>query len=50
MISAFARAARVFSSKEYLRIAEKCAGFIKEHMYRNKDGVLLRSAYREENG
>ena len=50
MISAFARAGSVLVDHTYLIAAEKCADFIRQHMYRDKDGVLLRSAYRDDKG
>lgn len=46
MISAFARAAKVFGDEDFISVASKCAEFIQEHMYRKADGILLRSSYR----
>ncbi|HEU4365157.1 MAG TPA: hypothetical protein VFT13_06785 [Candidatus Krumholzibacteria bacterium] len=46
MISAFARAAQVFDSKEYLESARAAAAFIKRELYDAKSGVLLRR-YRD---
>jgi len=42
MISAFARAYQVLQNERYLVIATGAAQFIREHLYREKDGVLLR--------
>ncbi len=50
MIGAFARAGSVLGDHTYLIAAEKCAEFIRQHMYRNVDGILLRSAYRDDRG
>ena len=46
MISAFARAARVLDDSTYLEDACRAANFLRQHLYREADGILLRS-YRE---
>ncbi len=46
MISAFARASQTLGDATYLATAQRAAGFIRQHLYRNADGILLRS-YRE---
>lgn len=45
-ISAFARAYRVLDETKYLNAARAAAGFIKTKLYREADGILLRS-FRE---
>ncbi len=46
MISAFARASRVLDDPTYLEDARRAADFLRQHLYRDADGILLRS-YRE---
>ena len=46
MISAFARASRVLDDPAYLDDARRAADFLRQHLYRPDDGILLRS-YRE---
>ena len=46
MISAFARAAQVLEDWNYRTIAVRAAAFLRQHLYREADGILLRS-YRE---
>ena len=46
MISAFARASRVIDDPSYSETAHRAADFIRQHLYRPEDGILLRS-YRE---
>ncbi len=46
MISAFARASRVLDDPTYLEDARRAADFLRQHLYREADGILLRS-YRE---
>src|SRR4029077_13510177 len=46
MISAFARAARVFNEPRYLKIATQAAGFVRTKLYRQNDNMLLRT-YRD---
>ena len=46
MISAFARASRVLDDPTYLDDARRAADFLRQHLYRAADGILLRS-YRE---
>ncbi len=49
MVSAYARAFQVLGDAGDLRSAQRAAAFIREHLYREADGVLLRS-YREGSG
>lgn len=42
MISAFARAYQVLGNSEYLESAEKAADFIRKHLYKDSEGILLR--------
>ena len=46
MISAFARAAQVLDDTGYLDDSRRAADFLRRHLYREADGILLRS-YRE---
>jgi uncharacterized protein YyaL (SSP411 family) len=46
MISAFARAYQVLEDEAYLQTSRNAAEFIRQHLWRAEDGVLLRS-YRE---
>ncbi len=46
MISAFARAAQVLGDDAHLATARHAAGFIRQSLFREKEGVLLRS-YRQ---
>ena len=46
MISAFARASQVLDNPAYLDDAVRAADFLRRHLYREEDGILLRS-YRE---
>ena len=49
MISAYARAFQVLGHAEDLEKARRAAEFIRRHLYRENDGVLLRS-YRQGSG
>lgn len=49
MISALAKASRIFSNAEYLKDAKQTIAFIKRHSYDKKTGKLFR-LYREQAG
>ena len=49
MISAEARASQVTGQADYLQSASRAAAFIRENLYREQDGILLRS-YRQGPG
>ena len=49
MISAFARAFQVLGNTDDLQKARRAAAFLRQNLYRDQDGVLLRS-YRQGSG
>lgn len=49
MISAYARAFQVLGNADDLQRAQRAAAFIRQHLFREKDAVLLRS-YRQGSG
>ena len=50
MISGFAKAAQVLQQPEYAQYAWDAAQFIHEHLYIPESGILLRSAYKANDG
>lgn len=50
MISGLSRASSVLGNKMYLERAEKAARFLKQHLYDQEKGTLIRNAYRDANG
>ncbi|KAL5473990.1 hypothetical protein EMCRGX_G028560 [Ephydatia muelleri] len=50
MITGFAKASQALGDKFYLDCAVKAASFIKDHLYDEKKGVLVRNGYRDKDG
>ena len=50
MITGFAKASQALGDKFYLDCAVKAASFIKDHVYDEKKGVLVRNGYRDKDG
>ena len=50
MISGFAHAHQVLGDPAYLERATAAAQFVRTHLYNPEKGVLIRNAYRDNNG